>query len=530
MSTATTWNSGGSTDANNVGNYSAGLPADAVVTLDATSVVDWIFTANMSVEQINILAAFTGAVTMTGFDLTCSLGFSDDGTVGAHIYGTSITCNGNSSTFHVGAGLASLNSNSTNMYMNGTTAMALDDDKALIIKTLTLGANAVVTSSGAATTQMASVTGPLLTIGNNATFTVNAPLNYRPYNDMTVLSVGTGVTFNGTAAHNMTGGGTNKTFLLSAVTYTGSGTITFTDDANHLDGIIWSLNGAFSWGPVASVIISSGNTTAVRTLNFTTSDNSFTCGTLSIGSPSATTTLNVYFGASTVSVSSFTGAVLNTGVTYDYFQTSSWSCSGNWQFGAAHTVDPGTSTITITNTCTFTSASKSVYNFAINAAARTITFADSLNVAAGGSVTVTAFAAFAGNQYIIFAGSGSITISTNVSNRLRTAVAGSTITWNTGSNVWTFPAYVANDFGGDATGRVSWVSSAPGTQFNIAAPVATISPSYMEFGDANNSTGGTIYCLDGTSVDNGKNVNIIFPSPLAQTGNSNSAISITMGM
>jgi hypothetical protein len=253
----------------------------------------------------------------------------------------------------------------------------------------------------------------------------------------------------------------------------------------------------------------------------------FTCtGTLVTGCNSATGVNTTNFGSGTFSIGAL-GATYNSGTINDNFQTCQLNVAGNVTFGSNHTVNPGTSRITITNTSTITSNGKSIYNFVINAAARTITLANALNIAAGGSVTVTAFTAFAGNQYIIFAGSGAISIATAVSNRLRTAVAGSTITWNTGANIWTIPAYTANDWGGSASGKVMWRSSVPGTQYRISAPAGVV-VYYMNPQDNRNS-GAVIDALSRTNLDSGNNIGWLF-SKGGNAGNSRSRIAISMGI
>ncbi len=464
MSTATTWNSGGSTDANLAGNYSAGLPADAVVTLDATSVVNWIFTANMSVESITITAAYTGVVTMTGFTLTCSLGFSDDGITGVHTYGTSITCNGNNSTLHVGSGIASVTATSTAIIMNGTTAMILDIDKASVWYSLTLGALAKVTISGAAGTfVLSSAANPILSVGNNATLTVNQFTQFSPTITSTVFSWGIGVTFNGNGGWTIRPGGNNITLSISETTYSGTGGVYFNDwGSSTLDGI-WSFTGNQNYG---------GNTfyvhcdTAGALCTLTTNNNSLTCGQLNLGANNATATFNFNAGASIISITSYTGVTYNTGTININYQTSQISCSGSWAFGSNHIVNPGTSIVTITNTSTITSTGKSFYDLIINAATKTITCADALTCAAGGDLTLTAgtltLATFnltvGGNTAVNGTSTLNATGSTCSFAGNYTTAAGSTITINAATN-YTFTAATVVTTNGKTLPQVTFNSN-----------------------------------------------------------------------
>lgn len=437
MSTPTTWSSAGSTDANLAGNYSAGLPADAVVTLNATSVINWTFTAGMSVESVTITGAYSGAVSLSGQTLTVSLGISFDGT-GTYNLGNGITANGNSSTVHFGAGMGVVTATSCVITMNGTTAMVLDDDKAITFLSLTLGASAIVINSGAAMTTY-SRTGTPLTIGNNATLTVNRTVLFIcKGTGNSFHSIGTGVTINGNANITWTPGVNGDTLNFPAYTYSGTGINDITSYFGNTNDII-QLSGNLNTGIRQFRVFTNG--TAVFT--FTTQNYSITCGTYTSGGSAGTPVLNLNYGSSVVSIVIFDGATWNLGTINQNLQTSTWSCSGNWAFGSNHTITgtAATTSVTITNTSSVTSNGKQFPgSFIVNAAAKTITMVDAISIVSAftltaGTLTTATFAVtVVGNVQINGTSTLTASGSTCTFGGDYTTVAGSTITINAATN------------------------------------------------------------------------------------------------
>lgn len=489
------------------------------VTLNKTATAGVTFADATSLHALTVSATNTQAISWTGTTMTASGDITIDGS-GTLNCGNGIAMNGASATLHVGSTVGTVTASSCAVTMNGTTGMTFDDDKGISIANLVLGASAKVTMTGAVTITFSGGSVTPLTAGNNSTLTVNTNILSlrRTTSAGNMYSFGTGCTFNGSS--NIQIRPTNLSVNLPAFTYTGSGTITIYELTT---GSTHTQTGNIS--STAPITIYSN--TAGQTTNFNQGSYTIDCTTFTTGANNATSTFVGNFSNS-ITCTSF--VIVATGTQTINMDDSVVSVSGSITIPAAGTFSPQTSTFTVTNTSTVTSNGKSFYNFAINAAAKTITLADALNIASGGSVTVTAFTAFAGNQYIIFAGSGSITIGTNVSNRLRTAVAGSTITWNTGASKWTFPAYTAGDWQGSAASKVRWVSSSPGTYYNVAAPAGVVS-SYMSYTDTNNSTGTTIDAMNGTNQNGGHTVNINFP-PSGSGGQriSRSRIAISMGI
>lgn len=539
MSTATTWNSAGSTDANLAGNYSAGIPADAVITLNNTSIINWIFTANMSVESITIAATYSGNVSMLGFTLTVSLGVSFDGT-GTYNLGNGITCNGVSSAYHIGAGAGSVTASSCVLTMNGTTGMTLDIDKAGNHKQLVLGIGAIVTSGGAVTQTFINTNLPL-TLENNATFTLNNTMTLILTGTGTLYSIGIGCTFNGNGPIVFVSSGAASTATCPTLNYTGTGFALFRQ------------SGAIT-----------------TTFNFT---GNISCAALNLSSnlAGATTTFNFGSYIHTVSSLIFVAAGTNNG----NMQTSQWSVSGS--ITLLGTFNAGTSIVTITGTSTVTSNSKSFFDLTINAGANTVTCADALVCTAGGDLTLTAGKLNLSTFNLTVGGTTAIngtstlnaTASTCSFAGNYTTAAGATVTLNAATN-YTFTAaaivttngialpqctfnaaFSINDsctisrliWGIDGiTGTfeatqtftltnlaaASWNGSAgllnavrssiPGTQFTLAIPnIVTLQ--YINPRDADLAGGFQITVNDGTSVDGGNNdVNWIWPVVVPSTG------------
>jgi hypothetical protein len=586
MSTPTTWNSGGSTDANNAANYSAGLPADAVVTLDATSVVDWIFTANMSVESVTIAAAYSGAVALTGYTLTVALGISFDGT-GTYNLGNGITANGNNSTVHFGAGMGLVTATSCVLTMNGTTAMVLDDDKTTTFRSLTLGIGAVVTNSGGGFFSTYLNAGIPLTLGNNSTFTNNNAISLISSTSNDIWSIGTGVTVNGNGNYSIRGAAAGIIITIPELTYTGTGSFNFQGvSLDYTFTQTGNLNFGNSSVELAQVVV------GVSNIIYNTGDFNITCGILRTGvngGQTGSTTVN--FGNSIISCTAFDGSTRNNaGQTQnDNFQTSQWSCSGNWAFGSNHTITHIDSQVTITNTSTITSNGKSFFDLTINAAARVVTCADALTCAAGGDLTLTAgtltLATFnltvGGNTAVNGTSTLNVTASTCSFAGNYTTAAGCTVTINAATNytftaaavvttngialpqctfnaafslndsctvaaliygvdgitgtyeagqTFVISALVAANWSGSAGALNAFRSSVPGTQYSFTIPNGVVL-SYVNPQDSNLTAAFQIDCMDGTSVNGGNNdPDWLFPAGGVGQRISESKISIALGI
>jgi hypothetical protein len=578
-----TWSAGGAGNWSVNGNWSLGVApvlADDVI-FDATSVQDCTIDVSPSVNSITFTAAYSGNWSAAGQTMTCALGFSHDGT-GTSNFGNGLTCNGNASTLHVGAGVGVVTATSCVLTMNGTTAMVLDDDKGIRASPLTLGPNAVVTNNGAQLTRYESATTPLI-VADGAIFTSNINVNFSLTGPDMIVNQGVGSVINGTS---------NITFILNtgvvatipAFTYTGSGLIIFTDGGGGT-GASLTLMGTFNSGTARTIFFNQGAGTT--TYNFNNQD--VTTGRFDDGASGGGTCVYNY-GSGTFNITSYTSNYI-VGTTVKNFQTSRWTCTGDWTFASTHTVDPGASSVTIANTSTITSNGKSFYDLTVNAAAKVITCADALTCAAGGDLTLTAgtltlatfnltvggntaingvstlnatgsTCSFAGNYSTAVASTVTVNAATNytftaatiittngitlpsctfnnnftinnscVITRLITGVNGFTGTFQAG-NIFTITNYTAGDWDGAFGALSSYQSSIPGTQATFIAPafVGDLTVRYTRWTDINANFGETIYANDGTSQNGGNNDNIIFPAGGAGRRLSDSKIAIGMGI
>lgn len=407
MSTATTWNSGASTDANNAANYSAGLAADAAITLDATSVVNWIFTANMSVDSVTIAAAYSGVVTLTGFGLTVNLNgaaFSDHGITGAHSYGNYITATGASATveFH---SASTVIATSCVITMSGTTGMSLTDNKGVAFSSLVLGASAIVTNGGAVTSTYASATSPL-TFTNGGTLTINRAMNFDLSADAAYVTITAGApTINGIAILSFRVKANNVDATMPTFTRSGTGALYFLTSGTYTNCTV-TFNGTVTANALR-LFVDNANSSVTYLLNGQT----FSLSSFDWGSTSATGTCVITCGASPITISGAVGAsaLHNNGTCTLTLNSSTWS------IGTSYTALSGATYTTSTDVTTFIGTGTITCN------AKTPFYDVILNHA--GATTTTLGGAFAcSGDFLVSA--GSFTMATYV------ATVGIDFTWN----------------------------------------------------------------------------------------------------
>ena len=451
---------------------------------------------------------------------------------------------GASATLHIGSTVGAVTASSCEITMNGTTAMIIDDDKGVTFKSITLGASAVVTSSGGSTTFFTSATTPLtFTNGGSLTLNRRTVFTLSSTGNIIVITAGTPTIAGNTQIELVAASGVTAT--VPALIFTGTLKVHLRVSAGS-GGV--TLAGNLSCND--QLLIYSGVASTTNTFN--SGGYQISCTTLVLGSGNATATTTLNFGASTVSIAAFDGTTYNTGTTNVNFSTSTWTCTGAWTFGSTHTVDPGTSTVTITNTSTITSAGKTFYTLTLNpGAGKTVTLADALScggnfVISTGNLTSGNFAISAGGNFtmagagtinlgtstVTCTGNGSVTFSagptytTNAArlimqadhtvtasanitwDRITTATAGKTITWSTGASTITIASYVAGDVGPGAGAQVMYRSTVPGTRYRIAWPAGGITVSRIDFQDCN-ATSGVVTANDGTSQTRGNNLNLL---------------------
>ena len=252
----------------------------------------------------------------------------------------------------------------------------------LQIGKLTLAAGTKVTATGTGhiiVTGSTSIAGyrpgatTLLILNDGSIFTCNyiGSLYLRPFASMSVLSIGAGVTWNGTSSIiiDLINSPSSLIIDLSAIVqYTGTGAWTLAPDKS---GTI-SLGGLFDINS-NDLTVSAGSSSS-----FLTNGNQIICGNFYIGHTSANSSTHYHFSNSTIDILSFSGTSEAYGG-IQYFEDSQWFCDGNWTFGTtSHTVIPGLSSVTITNTSTVTPNGKSFYDFIVNASTKAVSVTGTL--------------------------------------------------------------------------------------------------------------------------------------------------------
>jgi hypothetical protein len=553
------WSAAGVGNWSTNGNWSLGVApvlADDVI-FNNTSVQNCTIDVSPTVNSITFAANYSGNWTAVGQTMTCTLGFSHDGT-GTSNFGNGMTCNGLASTFHVGAGVGTVTATSCVLTMNGTTGMILDEDKGVFaFKSLTLGASAKVTISGAATNSFRSTSNPLI-LGNNSTLTINKTTYFILSATANWHSIGTGCTINGSFPIFFAVDANSITCSLPTLTYTGTGLINILEINGVRTGVTIQLAG--------NLTATSGNVAlrAIAASTVTTNLNNYniSCSYIMCGG-AAGATFTILFGNGSHSFGTFDGFTYNNAGTTISFQTCQIIATSAWTFGSNHTVNPGTFLVTITNTSTITSNGKSFFDLTINAAAKTITMADALICAAGGDLTVTAgtlttsifnltvggdvsitgtltvsgsTCSFGGNYTTAAASTININAATNYTftavtvvttngkalpqctfnnnfsindtctiTRLIFGVDGFTGTFEAGQT-FTITNLVAANWSGALGARNAVRSSVPGTQFTLALPNAAT----LTYWDSRDCIyqGFEITANDGTSITYGNNLNL----------------------
>jgi hypothetical protein len=549
------------------GNWSLGVApvlADDVI-FNATSVQNCTIDVSPSVNSITFAAAYSGNWTAVGQTMTCTLGFSHDGTGTSH-FGNGLTCNGNASTLHIGAGVGAATGSFCNLVFNGVVAMVFDDDKGIQFNSLITGAGAVLTSSGASTNTFSTGGIPLI-IGNASTLTLNTTTNFYSTAAGQLYSTPGAYTFNGTGTITFYATGAGFVFTAPALTFTGtSGNFGFIAGLGTNNAII-NQTGNIIANSVGTFRIYAG----IANTSFTWNTGGFaisnTGGNLRLGASIATGVLTFNCGASAITMKVYNEYAV--GASTINMQTAQFTCAGSWTFGVTNTINPGSSSVTITTTSTVTSNGKSFFDFTVNSGANTVTCADALTLAANGDLTLTtgtlnlaifnltvggdtyvngvstlnatgSTCSFAGNYTTAVASTVTINPATNYTFTAVTAIVtngitlpsctfnddftisdtciitsliigvdGITGTFEAG-NIFTITLLAAADWDGALGALNAFRSTIPGTQYTLAIPNA-LTLQYMNPQDSA-LLGFQITVDDGTSVDGGNNdANWIWP-------------------
>lgn len=468
-------------------------------------------------------------MSMSG-DWTISTGAGDTITLDA-----AISMTGNNATWTVGQNVVEAATGATVTWTGtgGTAAIS----NIFVIDSLVLGASAGLTFSNTgapANPHLAMYSsGTALTMGNNSTLTCNQLIDLHALTTSNLWSIGTGCTWNGSAACNLTAGADDITISCPSLTYTGTGGLTFTGGGDAVrTGWVFQLTGALS---VASANITSycGNN---YTGTFDLNDQDVTCQNFYNGVSGAAGIFTTRLGNGTLTVDNYYGHVYDTG-THNLFLegvtinlSSAVGPAFGWWYGSNHTVNAGTATINFLGTAAqgITTNGKTMPSVVINKTGGTLTLQDAY---VGGAFTLTDGAFDMNGQTMSITGwthntsdattlDAAITNSGNgtynvvdIYNRL-ILTAGTTHTF--GAN-WTLSNYTVGDLDG-----IIIVSSVGGTQRNFTNPVG------MVVANINVTDSVALNEIDNTSggVNGGNNVNWLFPAGGVSISTSKIAIGI----
>jgi hypothetical protein len=331
------------------------------------------------------------ALTFAGHTLTCETGTLSLSNTGTLNLGNGLTLNGATALFYVDTSVGAVTSGSCVLAMNGTTDMTMTVNKALTVKSLTLGSAAVVIMGGSATLTLNSNSSIPLTLNANSTFTHSNALYLSDnttgnvwYKDPTAVWTANGAITLGVASSgniiSIPGHSDNSPMVIG-----GTNSVTIAIGA-YTD--TFQFTGHQNYGTKAALIYK-GQTTGAGIINF--NNYNLTCGSLTTGYTVSPTTGSfvINYSSSAISCTSYSGAGYNNACTQN-FQNSQWTVTGNgavWSYGSTHTITNGQSCITFTNSAntamTIAGAGKSFNNVtfarAASTAAITVTGSNTFN-------------------------------------------------------------------------------------------------------------------------------------------------------
>lgn len=368
------WSSTGSTDMNNGANYSGSgalLTSDDLV-FDNTSVVNATATVDLDVGSVTIASNYSGAWSMSSYTLTVenNNGFSDAGITGGHNYGNGMTVNGTSASIIWNPG-GTITMSTCVLTINGSSC-TMNVSKAGTFKQFVIGEGGGITWTGSTSMAVSTANNPLV-MGNNSRLTLNQIISFDVSNG-SFHSIGSGCTCNGSAIWTFGSRGASATNTFPAFTLTGSGSLKF----NLWTTATTQLTGMVNCGSLGFQI---AGQTGIANPIFDFNNQSVICGAYSCGSAVTLTTgvPTVNYTGASMTVASYNSVVAGAAnACYQNFLDSIWSIAGSWTQNANHIINPGTSSITFTDTSTITNVGKSIGNFTVNASGKTITLVDDI--------------------------------------------------------------------------------------------------------------------------------------------------------
>jgi hypothetical protein len=497
----------------------------------------------------NNLSCTAGSLTFNNKAITIAgnLTWNSSGTF--TMYGAiSFTGNATVTLYNAGTLTSTETSRYTMSFANNTTSTLTVYYYTPIMGAITVGSSASLTltssmpsNQGLYISALGSNSG-VITIGNGSTLTANVSggtgnITLRGIAGYSFINFQGTHTFNGNSSFIFNPYTNAGTHYIPATTYTGTGT-GFTVFIVWAGGVTVSLTGAVNFGSAAFSVqgwsSSSGNAT------FNTQNNTLTCGNLSLGHLTAGLSITLNLGTSIVNCGSISqvttvglsnlnlssGSTLNisggvnlsvtnftltdSGATWNFITTGSISLPGIPIKAAVINSAGNTYTLTAALSCSTFTITAGIFN------QNSYALTTSGNISCGGSdaLTLNAAITMTGNGTFLINTAGSVTFTPmvvtlqgnttiNIGNRtLSELILAYTKTYTfTASSILTINTF--NNMDWDNT---TWVSSSPGTRYNINAPSGVLLQG-ISITDADASgSGSTIYAKGTGSND----VNITF--------------------
>lgn len=475
------------------------------VSINRTTAGTCTFAGTTSLHTLTVSATNTQAVSWTGTTMTVSGNLTLDGS-GTLNCGNGITMNGDGSTLWLKSTLGVWTNYNCVITFNNNVEFKVDKNDSNGFKQAVIATNKTLTISGSATYVYFGYTSTsaIITCNNNSTITNNINLLFYLSASVSLYSVGSNVTLNGSGNISVECS-FSGTLTVPSITYTGSGYWEFKSTANSA---VVSLSGTFSLGTNTLLLYSSS-----QSLTFNTNNNQISCGIIRLGSNIAGKDFTANLGSSSISCTQLDGSLYNKVSTQNInLQTSQITCSGNWTFGSNHTITGlTTSSVTFTNTATITSNGK-VFPGAVilNAAGKTFTLADNMSIA--GNLTITA-GTLAGAFTTTSAGNVTVMVNTTFNRLILTKVTTRRVTVNAGVTL-TLTNLTNTNVNGAAGALTEWRSFVPGVTYNLSIP-APITLQYQNPQD--NVASALITADDYTSMNGGNDTNWKF-APAGASG------------
>jgi hypothetical protein len=328
------------------------------------------FGASDTVLSITSTSDYGGNMSFDGYTLYTLGSRLFDGT-GTLDLGAGVYTKANSATSHIGSGVGTVTATSCVVTWDGTDGV-LDFDKLFETKQYVFGNSATVNITSSQEHRPRNNGIPLI-FGNNVTITGGGMFRAYRTTSGELHSTGSGCVLGCGLRFNTASAGINCE--IPAITTSGVVSIN-TAEVNCTT----KLTGNLSSGNAMEIYDAS---IAGFVVNF----NGYDITSSATFYPAMITVSSVLnFGSGTHTFKVFDGTLSSVGTCN--FESATINVNGDYKLATNQTVNPGTSTVNITNTSTIISANKKFHNLNINASGKTVTgadriWADSVAVLAG---------------------------------------------------------------------------------------------------------------------------------------------------